>query len=182
MKYFLLFLIFTASCLNAINFKERTGPFPYHLWFSAGLGAVVTEDTGLTGGNVSINFSKYTHVIKLRIAGGSTISCEPYNGGSAWDYGLLYGYGRSFGNIHLSYLCGISVTTGEYEGKKYFIENDPSPRYEMNNFQTFGFPLEIQLDLNRARPFGLSLSAFGNINAEKSFAGLSLNLLLGRLP
>lgn len=181
-KYCLIAILVIAVTLSAINFKERDTPFPYHLWFSAGLGAVVTEDTGLTGFNASINYSKNTHILKLRTAGGSSISAEPYDGGSAWDIGILYGYGQSFGNIHLSYLAGVAITAGYYKNDKYFVEYDPSPRYEMNDYQTFGIPLEIQLDLNRFRPFGLSLSAFGNINTEKSFAGLSLNILIGRLP
>ena len=180
MKYFLLFLIFTASCLNAINFKEGNKTFPYHLWFSAGLGSMWTEDTSMPNLYASINFSKNNHILKLRAIGGGGIQSPP-DTERAGDIGLLYGYKQSFGNIHLSYLAGIGLTAGKYKSDR-IDENFSYLRYQMIDYETISLPLEIQLDLNRARPFGLGLSAFGNINAEKSFAGISLNLLIGRLP
>jgi hypothetical protein len=95
--------------------------------------------------------------------------------------GLLYGHHLTKGKVSVSFLAGISYTGGIYRGDRLYSDMF-DVYYEELTYETFGLPLEIQLDLNRARPFGLSLSAFGNINAEKSFAGLSLNLLLGRLP
>ncbi len=179
-KYYLIILLVIAVALSAINFKESDTPFPYYLWFSGGLGLMLTEDTEMSNLYASANFSKNTHVLKLRaIAGGPVMGTNQDE--HAGDIGLLYGYRQSFGNIHLSYLAGIGLTAGEYKGK---IDEDFTAytKYEMIDYQTISLPLEIQLDLNRFRPFGLSLSAFGNINAEKSFAGISLNILLGRLP
>ena len=180
MKYRVIYLILICSALSAINFKEGNKIFPYYLWFSAGLGSMWTEDTDMMNLYSSINYSKNTHVLKLRAIAGGPIQ-GTFQDEHAGDIGLLYGYRQSFGNISISYLGGIGLTAGEYKGKK---DEDFTAytKYEMINYQAFGLPLEIQLDLNKFRPFGLSLSAFGNINTEKSFAGLSLNILIGRLP
>jgi len=179
-KYYLITVLVIAAALSAVNFKERSEPFPYYLWFSGGLGLMWTEDAGMTNLYASANFSKNTHVLKLRaIAGGPVMGTNQDE--HAGDIGFLYGYRQSFGNINISYLAGIGLTAGEYKGK---IDEDFTTytKYEMIDYQTISLPLEIQLDLNRFRPFGLSLSVFGDLNSEKSFAGLSLSLLLGRLP
>jgi hypothetical protein len=180
-KNHILFIILICSALQAINFKERDTPFPYYLWFSGGLGALITDDSDMMSLNASINYSKNTHVLKLRAIGGGGIQSPPDND-RAGDIGLLYGYRHSFGNISISYMAGTAITAGTYKGDKYYVENDPLPRYEMVEYRTIGFPLEVQLDMNSLRPFGLSISLFGDLNSEKSFVGLSANILIGRLP
>jgi hypothetical protein len=181
MKYFILFLIFTASYLNAINFKEGQSQ-DRSIWIGGGVETLITADGSLYGINASINYSKNDRIFKLRgILAEELVITGPRPNDEVWELGLLYGHHLTKGKVSVSFLAGISYTGGIYRGDRLYSDMF-DVYYEELTYETFGLPLEIQLDLNRARPFGLSLSAFGNINAEKSFAGLSLNLLLGRLP
>ena len=83
MKYSLLFLIFTASCLNAINFKEGNKTFPYYLWFGAGAGGMRNDTSGFLSLNVSVNFSKGHHIIKIRGIGSLADNSTPFGEDSA---------------------------------------------------------------------------------------------------
>lgn len=180
MKYLLLFLIFTASCLNAINFKEGNKEFPYHIWFGAGAGGMRNDTSGFLSLNVSLNFSKGHHIIKIRGIGSIADNSTPF-GEDSGDIGLLYGYRHSFENISISYLAGAAITHGSFKGDK--LEGEYQyPSYEMIDYKTFGFPIEVHIDMNALRPLGLSFSLFGDLNTEKSFIGFSSNILIGRLP
>ena len=130
--------------------------------------------------NASINFSKGSHCLKLRALSGGIMPITGYDEG-AFDTGLLYGYRHSFGNISISYLAGAAITHGSFKGDK--LEGEYQyPGYEMIDYKTFGFPIEVQIDMNALRPLGLSVSLFGDLNTEKSFIGFCANILIGRLP
>ncbi|MBN2857670.1 MAG: hypothetical protein JXN63_04645 [Candidatus Delongbacteria bacterium] len=181
MKHFLLFMIISASYLNAITFKEGNKIFPYYLWFGAGAGVMRNDTSGFLSLNATVNFSKGHHIIKIRGIGSLADNSTAF-GEDSGDIGLLYGYRHSFGNISISYMAGTAITAGTYKGDKYFVENDPAPRYEMIDYKTFGFPIEVQIDMNALRLLGLSFSLFADLNTEKSFIGFSTNILIGRLP
>ena len=173
-------MLLTIS-LSAINFKDGKKIFPYHLWFGGGVGSMWSDTSDFSTLNASVNFSMAHHIIKLRAIGSITDSSTPY-GESAGDIGLLYGYRQSFGNINISYLAGAGITKGTYQGARIIDNTLPYEKYEMKDYNTLCIPIEVQIDLNALRPLGLNMSLFGDLNSEKSFVGLSLNLLLGRLP
>jgi hypothetical protein len=180
-KYCLTALFVTVVTLSAINFREGQSQDKF-IWIGGGVETLVTADGSLYGINASLNYTKNDRIYKFRgLLAAELVVAGPRPNEEVWELGLLYGLHSTYGMISVSYLAGISYTGGIYRGDRLYSDMF-DVYYEELTFETFGLPLEIQFDINKARPFGLSLSAFSNINAENSFAGLSLNLLLGRLP
>jgi len=180
-KYYLIALLAIAVALSAINFKEGQS-YDRLIWIGGGVETVVTADGSLYGINASLNYTKNDRIYKFRsLLAAELVVAGPSPNDEIWELGLLYGLHLTKDEVSVSFLAGIGYTGGIYRGDRLYSDMF-NVYYEELTYETFGLPLEIQLDINKTRPFGLSLSAFGNINVEKSFAGLSLSLLLGRLP
>jgi len=181
MKYFLLSLIFTASCLNAINFKEAK-PFTYGLWFNGGLGTVLTEDGDILSLNTAVNFAKNNRIMRMKYFYGRELEkYSPTPELKAWEYAVLYGYNSVKGILNISYMAGISYTGGIARGTKITDSTDDD-HYNEITYGTIGIPLEIEVDLNALRPFGLGFAFFCDINSENNLIGFNFNILIGRLP
>lgn len=182
MKYFLLFMIFTASCLNAINFREGNKPFPYHIWFGGGIGTLGTADGRLISINASINYSKNDRIFKFRsILARELVVLGPRPDDEIWELGLLYGRHSTKGKVSVSYLAGLSYTGGIYKGD--LLGSDMlNDYYEEITFETFGIPLEVQLDINALELLGFSVTLYADINPDKIYGGVNFSILIGRLP
>lgn len=181
MKYFLLFMILSASYLNAINFKEAKS-FSCGLWFNGGLGTVLTEDGDILSINTAVNLTKNNRIIKMKYFYGREFEkYSPTPELKAWEYAALYGYHSGKGPVSLSYMAGISYTGGIARGTK-INDSINDDRYNEITYGTIGLPLEIEVDLNALRPFGLGFSLFCDINSENNLIGFSFNILIGRLP
>ncbi|MDY0017813.1 MAG: hypothetical protein RBS89_08240 [Candidatus Delongbacteria bacterium] len=178
MKYSLMFLIFTASYLNAINFKEGNKEFPYQIWFGGGIGALGTADGRLININASLNYSKNDRIFKFRgILARELVILGPRPDDEVWELGLLYGGHSTKGKVSVSYLAGISYTGGSYKGDRL-----DSGYYEELTFGTFGLPLEIQFNAKLLEYVGFSIILFADINPDKSYGGVNFAILLGQLP
>lgn len=180
MKYFLLFLIFTASCLNASNLMDDQSRGSF-LWFGGGVGALGTDDGTLSEINASINYSKNGHIFKLRTIYSAEMTLlnlfdrEPND--EVWELGLLYGLRPFNDNANISFHAGISYTGGSYKGDRL-----DSGYYEVLTFGTVGLPLEIQFNAKLLEYVGFSIILFADINPDKSYGGVNFAILLGQLP
>jgi len=182
MKYSLMFLIFTASYLNAINFKEGNKEFPYHIWFGGGIGALGTADGRLININASLNYSNNDRIFKFRgILARELVILGPRPDDEVWELGLLYGAHSTKGKVSVSYLAGISYTGGIYKGD--LLGSDMlNDYYEEITFETFGIPLEVQLDINALELLGFSVTLYADINPDKIYGGVNFSILVGNLP
>lgn len=181
MKYFLLFLIFTASCLNAFNLMDDQSRGSF-LWFGGGVGALGIDDGSLFNINASINYSKHGHIFKLRAINTTEITLlelfEPRQpNDEVWELGLLYGLRPFNDNANISFHAGISYTGGSYKGDRL-----DSGYYEVLTFGTVGLPLEIQFNAKLLEYVGFSIILFADINPDKSYGGVNFCILLGQLP
>lgn len=181
MKYFLLFLIFTASCLNAFNLMDDQSRGSF-LWFGGGMGILGIDDGSLSDINASINYSKNCHIFKLRAIHSAEMTLlELFEPGQpndeVWELGLLYGLRPFNDNANISFHAGISYTGGSYKGDRL-----DSGYYEVLTFGTVGLPLEIQFNAKLLEYVGFSIILFADINPDKSYGGVNFAILLGQLP
>ncbi|MDY0017816.1 MAG: hypothetical protein RBS89_08255 [Candidatus Delongbacteria bacterium] len=177
MKYFLLFLIFTASCLNAFSLMGEQNDDRF-IWVGGGLVTMDTDDASLVGINAFINYSKNDRIFKLRgINAAEMILFGPKPNDEVWELGLLYGLRSINGKVSVSFLAGLSYTGGIYKGDR--LDND---YYEELTFETVGLPLEVQCDAKLSDYFGFSITFYADINTEKIYGGVNLAILIGYLP
>lgn len=177
MKYFLLFLVVTAPCLNAFSLMEEQSDDSF-IWVGGGVGTMDTTDGGLLGINASINYSKNNRIFKLRgIHANEMVLFGPRPNDEVWELGLLYGIRSTQGKASVSFLAGISYTEGIYKGDQ--IESN---YYEELTFETVGIPLEAQFDVNLLKYIGFSIMFYADINPEKCYGGVNLSILIGYLP
>jgi hypothetical protein len=86
--------------------------------------------------------------------------------------GVLYGRGTSTTAI----LGGIGVARGHQQNRT----NEPGTGPEVP--PSLGLALHGQWRVGHRGPLGLALSGFLNLNAERSFGGLTLTVQLGSFP
>lgn len=96
------------------------------------------------------------------------------------EMALLYG-------IRAGKFCfstGLSSVWGINRGKFVSTIGDPllygSNYYESVRYSTVGLPAEIRF-LTSRDDVGIGLTAFGNLNAKRSFIGLNLSLYVGKM-
>jgi len=152
------------------------------IWIGGGVGTLGTADGGLVNINASLNYSKNDRIFKFRgILAEELVVLGPRPNDEVWELGLLYGGHSTKGKVSVSYLAGISYTGGIYKGD--LLDSDMlNDYYEEITFETVGIPLEIQLDINALEFIGFSVTIYADINPDKSYTGINLNILIGRLP
>ena len=143
-------------------------------WVSAGVGlGNIGPSLGL-----SLNHLRNDRLYKVRFIRmeefvlnlfGSSLPPE-----SAWDIGFLYGIGSTKGKSSITISSGVSFVGGMRLG-------DDESNYKEISISTIGLPVEAQVAWSFLQGFGLSVTLFGNINSEKSFGGVTLNLIFGKL-
>lgn len=96
------------------------------------------------------------------------------------EFALLYGV--KAGKFRLS--TGISNVWGRNRGQYLFTNPDPfisgQSVHESIGYSTVGLPAEIRF-ITSTRSVGIGLTAFGNLNAKRSFVGLNLSLYVGKM-
>ncbi|WP_077924195.1 hypothetical protein [Spirosoma sp. 209] len=96
------------------------------------------------------------------------------------EIGMLYGVRA--GKFRFS--TGLSGVWGTNRGK--FLQSDPDPLlygsayYERLTYTTVGIPAEIRF-ITSTKDVGVGVTAFGNLNAKRSFVGLNLSLYVGQM-
>ncbi|QDK81393.1 hypothetical protein EXU85_23400 [Spirosoma sp. KCTC 42546] len=91
-------------------------------------------------------------------------------------------YGLKTGKFRFS--TGISNVWGINRGKYLSAIGDPilygEHLYESVRYSTVGLPAEIRF-ITSTKDVGIGLTAFGNLNAKRSFVGLNLSLYVGKM-
>ncbi|WP_420155151.1 hypothetical protein [Siphonobacter sp.] len=163
----------------------RTGGLPSRdgFWLSlAGGGAVgQTKFANLTGA-VAYEFKKKPTLVTLRCAYNLGLfeeeSLTPLI--KVGDVGLLYGY--KVGKFRFS--AGVGAVWGTDRGAYKYYVSDPllygNNVYESLDYTTIGLPTEIRF-ITGGKDLAIGLTAFGNVNAKRSFFGLNLAFYLGEL-
>ncbi len=147
-------------------------------WVNAGFGAA---STGI-GAGASISVPAGRTLFTLRVAYTEEFKIiGPSPKENAWDIGFLAGYLAENENGILSGSAGLSLVSvqrrGEFLGSSGMFSSD----YSSDIRTTVGIPLEIQLIWTPIEFLGIGIDGFGNLNPEKSYAGVMLMLRVGRL-
>ena len=146
--------------------QPSSEPAEVMFWLNAGLGR---SSVGWLAGNAGGSIQYGSGLVSLRIT--ANVESFDYRGSDKlYDLGLLFGLASRGTKGHASIAAGTARVTGSrYDhGKRGF---DP----------VIGLPVEVQFFRHFGSFFGLGVNAFANVNAEQSFAGISLNLRLGKL-
>ncbi|MBD2751296.1 hypothetical protein [Spirosoma validum] len=98
----------------------------------------------------------------------------------AQEFALMYGI--KTGKFRLS--TGVSNVWGRKRGKYLSAIGAPlfsaEHLYESVRYSTVGLPAEIRF-ITSTKDVGIGLTAFGNLNAKRSFVGLNLSLYVGKM-
>ncbi|GAB3749094.1 hypothetical protein [Spirosoma pomorum] len=96
------------------------------------------------------------------------------------ELGLLYGVRT--GNFRFA--AGLSSIWGNNRGQHLYTDPDPlwgsGKYYEFISYKTTGVPAEIRF-ITSLKHVGIGVTAFGNLNSKRSFAGLNLSLYVGKM-
>ena len=143
-------------------------------WISAGVGL------GNIGPSLgfSLNHLRNNRLYKVRFVREEEFVFNLFSSSpppeSAWDIGLLYGIGSTKGKSSIMMSGGVSYVGGVR------IDDDKITSKEIS-ISTIGLPVEAQIAWFFSPEFGLSVTLFGNINSEKTFGGVTFNLIFGKL-
>ncbi|OZI06867.1 hypothetical protein BWI93_17895 [Siphonobacter sp. BAB-5385] len=179
----LLFFVTAFSGKTYAQDPSRVRPSRDGFWLSlAGGGAVgQTKLANLTGA-VAYEFKNKPTLLTLRCSYNLGIfekeSVTPLI--DVADVGLLYGY--KVGKFRFS--AGVGAVWGTDRGAYKYYLSDPltygNNVYESLDYTTIGLPTEIRF-ITGGKDLGIGLTAFGNVNAKRSFFGLNLAFYLGEL-
>lgn len=117
---------------------------------------------------------------------------------SVWDLGVLYGPQTRGKRGYAAAAVGLALVGGTRRGDRlsppvqcsgYGLEAlgcalaaaFTPVEYEDLRFHTVGIPVELEAGVAFFRGFGLGVSAFANVNPERSVTGFTVSVLLGRL-
>ncbi len=148
--------------------KSQQSQHSVQFWLNAGWGIGTTFGNGsaaLTVG-LSIQFNKHLFTLRAyRVA-------EVFD--NFYDIGLLYGRATSTRSFQFSLAAGLSLVKGE-QGVRV------SEGISVEEFSTIGIPIELQANWELTNFIGLGITGFANLNPAQSFAGITINLLIGIL-
>lgn len=168
--FFLLFILRSESSFAQENHK-------HNYWLSVGLGKTQFPSAMIAFGYESRN---KPILITARHTFNGEILSDNLPGIKVSDFGLLYGIRTG----KFSFSTGLSGVWGTDRGK--FIKSDPDPLingsniYEPVKYATVGLPGEIRF-ITSKNGVGVGITAFGNLNSKRSFAGINLSLYVGQM-
>ncbi len=160
-----LIIIFSVSAFQA---QETDSAYKY--WLTAG--GMLTPDVVSFNFDYSFSSENYFYKIGYLISGGFGFTSAPNIG----DNGYLYkSIDFSIGKRLLSKWFQVAFFTGPSYlfGKKRTLNQD------IIKYNTFGLQTDVQLLFRIANEIGLGIGLYGNVNFEKSFTGINLNITLG---
>jgi hypothetical protein len=138
-------------------------------WFYLGLGAGGSPVKNWGGDLMAAAAAAVKHG---RYQG--TLSATIY-GGAGLDVGLLFGY-------YPIPKFGISAGVAWVKGGEYHA--DPNPFFALGHVdesETVGIPVEVQLTPFKGRVVGLGIIGHANFNKERIFGGVTAGIELGKL-
>ena len=105
------------------------------------------------------------------------VNCRPAVKETALLLGQRWQLGRK---QSINLLAGPGYVRGDYRNR-YISDPAPNHSYRTDHYKTVGIALETNYLISFSRYFGLGVALVANANTEQSFAGVYLNLYLGKL-
>lgn len=176
--FFLGWAIIFIGLANTIGYSQQADqPNQPNYWLGMGIGK-----SQLPSGMIALGYEFATKPTLLVVRYTDNRELFP-----AYSPGLLTQevallYGLKAGKFRFS--TGISNVWGFNRGK--YLYTDPKPFlgsgevYESIRYSTVGLPAEIRF-ITSLKSVGIGVTAFGNLNAKRSFAGLNLSLYVGKM-
>jgi len=165
-------IFFLSSESTSVYGQYEVKPKTNNLyWIHAGLGR---SSLGSLGASAGLGIQLNNLILSLRGTANAENYLEIFSGGDEFfDVGLLVGIGARKQKVHASFSVGIARVTGSryISGERVDIDIDP----------TIGFPIEVQLFHKAFRSSAIGLNFYWNINREKSFGGLTVGFMFGKL-
>lgn len=164
----LALLLLALAAPAAMAQPDPKPPASERVWYAAGVGAA----SGGTGLAAHWTLVTGRHAFSLRSALSFSLLGELVgaiigrDGGSAYDFGLLYG--RPLVDTQQTF---VSVGAGVGLVQRM---RDEGPA-------ALGLPLEVQATARLTSWFGIGVYGFGNVNRMRSFGGVALALQVGQL-
>ncbi|UHG89596.1 hypothetical protein [Spirosoma oryzicola] len=163
-------------CLTAsISYSQKSDSTNY--WLGVGLG-VSQFPSGMMA--LGYEFADKPTLLIARYTDNRELFSDNRPGIMAQEMALLYGI--KAGKFRFS--TGVSTVWGVNRGKYLSTIGDPilygSNYYEPARYLTVGLPGDIRF-ITSTKDFGIGLTAFGNLNARRSFVGLNLSLYVGQM-
>lgn len=148
-------------------------------WLGMGLGL---EATQLPSGMVALGyeFTSRPTLLIARYTDNREILSDNQPSIKVREMALLHGIRT--GKFRFS--TGVSGVWGTSRGK--YLRSDPDPLfygsyyYEPIRYVTVGIPGEIRF-ITSNKDAGIGVTAFGNLNAKRSFAGINLSFYVGQM-
>lgn len=163
---------------NSVHSTDSLGISSGGFWFSPLLGA---SDVGIVAG-INLSLQQKHKLFSFRYMYNEEFSIlGPLPLETLWDAGPMIGWtGKNrYGSFSVS--SGLALTGGIKRGDFLFSSGWFNSYYEQINFITLGLPIDCRLNWTPSRYFGIGLAAFGNINVKRSYSGVGLTLLIGKL-
>lgn len=149
-------------------------------WLSAGVVTLGGETPFFSryseAATLAYHYQVNAHLFTLRAlwTGNLCFVCDDMN--ESWDVALLYGRATRLEELHASLSVGAGVLGGDRTDRVV------TGQVQMRNIATkVSAALQAQLFLTLNQSFGVGLYGFANLNSQRSFYGLTLNLQIGKL-
>lgn len=148
--------------------KSQQSHHNSQFWLNVGggIGTLGNESAAITAG-ISIQLDKNLFTLRAYRVAGNLVE-------DLYDIGLLYGRAISTESAQFSYAAGLSLVKGE---KGVIVSNGITAE----RISTIGIPIELQANWELTNFIGLGITGFVNLNRAQSFAGITINLLIGKL-
>ena len=146
-------------------------------WLGAGLGK-----TQYISGMVAAGFEprNTNRVLTARYSVAGELLPDYAPGIKMSEVSLLYGV--RLWDLRLS--AGLGTVWGVERGR--YLASDPDPLvgtgqfYERKTYSTVGIPAEVRYITSLTNWFNVGVTAFGNLNGKRSFAGVNFSLYVGQ--
>ena len=184
------FSIYSLLVCIIIVFLSSESTYVYAqngVWIHAGLGiSSLGPFGGSPGGSAGLSIQSKKLIFSLRATANKEDAVEIFTAGEEfYDVGLLVGIATQNLKTHTSFSVGLARVTGfrimettvEYED--CFLCFYSEKRVDID--PTIGIPIEFQRFVKVSGGFGIGFNIYWNINNVKSFGGITLNLMLGKL-
>ncbi|RZK27438.1 MAG: hypothetical protein EOO61_23465 [Hymenobacter sp.] len=173
--FFLCWAVLVISLANTVGYAQQSQQQKY--WFSVGLGK-----TQFPSGMIAIGYEFVNKPTVLTARYTDSRELFPDYSPSIMTQEIALLYGLRAGKFRFS--TGISNVWGRDRGQYLFTDSKPflnaAEVHESIRYSTVGLPAEIRF-ITSLKSVGIGLTAFGNLNAKRSFAGLNLSLYVGKM-
>ncbi|MCH8126734.1 hypothetical protein IIC38_12325 [candidate division KSB1 bacterium] len=177
------FSIYSLLVCIIIVFLSSESTYVYaqnEVWIHAGLGiSSLGPFGGSPGGSAGLSIQSKKLIFSFRM----TANLEDIvfsTGSEFYDIGLLVGVATQNRKSHTSFSIGLARVTGirvtENVQCVFFCFNE---RVDID--PTIGVPIVFQYFMKVSGVIGYGFNIYWNINNVKSFGGITLNLMLGKL-